>query len=105
MELDVGKAAVREHRAARLDKARGALHRHDAARRAHDIGEVGGGKARACTDVDDLRARADAGAAPALEHGLPPDTMLQAEPLELLVVRAEEIGALRHQSHFALRSL
>ena len=69
-----------------------------------DVGEVGGGKARARADVEDLRARADAGAAPALEHGRPPDAMLHAEPLELLVVRAEEVAALLHQSHFALRS-
>ena len=47
---------------------------------------------------------ADAGAAPALEHGRTPDGVLDAEAIEFLVVRAEEIAALRrHQSHFALR--
>src|SRR5688572_30539202 len=101
--LEVRVAVAREHGAARLDEARGALDGDDPSRRAHDLGEVRRGKARSRADVDDLRARADAGAAPAVEHGRPPDAVLQAETLELLVVRSEEVGALGHQSHFALR--
>ena len=101
--LDVDVAVAREHGAARLDEARGALDGDDPSRRPHDFREVGGGEARSRADVEHLRARADAGAAPALEHGRPPDAVLQAEALELLVVGAEEVSALGHQSHFALR--
>ncbi len=101
--LDVRVSVARQHRAARLDEARGTLDGDDAARGPHDLREVGGGVARARADVEHPGARPDAGAAPAFQHGRPPDTVLQAEALELLVVRAEEVGALRHQSHFALR--
>ena len=79
MVLDVLEAVAREHRAARLDEARGALDRDDAARGTHDFREVRRGEPGAGADVEDLRARPDAGAPPALENGRSPDLVLKSE--------------------------
>jgi hypothetical protein len=101
----VAEATAREHLTAGLDEARGALDGDDRTFRTDDLREVGRREARTGADVEHLRAVADAGAPPALEHGRPPHAMLQAEPFQLLVVRAQEVAALagRH-SHCALRS-
>jgi hypothetical protein len=104
--FDIRDAVTGEHGAASLYEARGALDRHHPALWTHDVGEIGRREAGSRADVQHLRPRTDAGAPPALEHGGPPDAVLQSEPFQFLVVCAQEVRALggHRQSHLALRS-
>jgi len=57
--------------------------------------------ARPAADVEETLAGAEAGAPEAVEHAASPDAVLQTEPLDLLVMRAEDVIPFRRAHAFA----
>jgi hypothetical protein len=63
-----------------------------------DLGQVHGGEARTGAEIDDLAAVADLGARPGFKRARPPDTVLEAQAVDFIVMGAEDLIAFSHKA-------
>ena len=90
-----------------LKETMGSLDGENLTGRADNLGEIHRCITWTGADVHHLHTDGDAGPAPALEHGGPPDAMLQPKPGNLLVMGSEHIifvSNLTHDNQFPAAS-